>query len=232
MEAALRAGVQRVVHTSSIAAVGYTVGRGLSNEATGFNQWDVANDYILSKYMAELEALGFAARGLDVVAVNPAFPLGGDDRAPTPTGKLVADMLAGSLPFVVDGGVNVVAATDVAAGHLAAARRGVAGQRYILGGHNVTFKQLGQELGRLTGQRAPRLELPTTVAKAWGWANEQWSDKVSKKAPTATFKAVSYTAGRYVWFSSDKAERDLGYTRSPLAQALQASVDWFRRYPV
>ncbi len=232
MRAARAAGVRRVVHTSSTAAVGHRAGRDLSDEATQFNDWSVANDYILSKYMSELEALSHHRDGLEVVAVNPGFPLGSNDRSPTPTGKLVADLLTGRLPFIIEGGLNAVAVKDVAAGHLLAATHATPGQRYILGGHNITFRQLAEAIAAVTGGKPPRLALPTSMVKAWGWVNEKWAAGVSKAEPSATHKAASYMAGRYVWFSNAKARRDLGWSVSPLSEAVRASVEWFRHFPV
>ena len=228
MRAARRAGVQRVVHTSSIAAVGVLPGEGVADETTHFNDWEHADPYVLSKYISELEALRHNSSDLEVVAVNPAFPFGGDDRAPTPTGKLIVNALSGKMPFTVNGGFNAVYVGDVAEGHLLAAVRGTPGERYLLSGHNVTYDDFAAALAYQAGRKPPRMKVPTNVAKSWGWLAEQVADRITRKPPIATYRSVAYTAGRFLYFSCAKAQRELGYELTPLSEALRLALEWFQ----
>ncbi|MFT7581066.1 MAG: dihydroflavonol-4-reductase [Myxococcota bacterium] len=227
-EAARLAGVPRVVHTSSIAAVGYLPGRQLSDETVLYTDWDVGEGYVLSKYISEVEAFARADDDLDVVCVNPAFPFGADDLAPTPTGKQVRDVLTGQMPFVVDGGFNAVDVRDVAEGHLLAAMHGKSGQRYILGGDNVTLADFANLVAERAGRKAPRLKAPTALVKGVGWIAEQIADHVTRRPPRFTYASVAYLAGRHVWFSTAKAQRELGYRPRPIVEAIDRSIAWFR----
>ena len=227
MNAARRAGVKRVVHTSSIAAVGILPGKAVSDETTHFNDWNDSDPYVFSKYISELEALRHNGNGLEVVAVNPAFPFGADDRAPTPTGKLIVNALTGKTPFTLNGGFNAVFVGDVAEGHLLAAVKGTPGERYLLSGHNVTYDEFAHELADLAGRRAPSLTVPNPLAKGMGWLAEQVADNVTQKPPIATYRSIGYIAGRHLYFSSEKAQRELGYPVTPLRDALRPALDWF-----
>jgi dihydroflavonol-4-reductase len=227
MQAARNAGVKRVVHTSSIAAVGVISGRGVSDEETAFNDWNNPDPYVLSKYISEIEALAANGDGLEVVAVNPAFPFGANDLAPTPTGRLIINAMTGKMPFVIEGGFNAVYVGDVAEGHLLAAVRGKPGQRYLLSGHNVSYSEFGSKLAALLGRKAPKMHMPTKAAKAFGWMSEKMADHITHKQPVATYRSVSYTVGRYLYFSSEKAQKELGYELSSLEHALEKSVSWF-----
>jgi len=231
VEGARAAGVRRVVHTSSIAAIGHLPGRELADETTRFNDWELRDDYVLSKYISECEALARGGDGLDVVCVNPAFPFGDRDVGPTPTGRMIADALAGRLPFVIAGGFNAVDVRDVAEGHLLAARRGRPGERYILGGENVTFRDFGALVARRAGRRPPLLTLPTRAMLALGSVAGAIADHVTHAPPRFTRPSVAYLAGRYAWFSTAKAERDLGYSPRPIEHAIDASIAWFRGHP-
>jgi dihydroflavonol-4-reductase len=229
LQAARKAGVPLLIHTSSIAAVGVLPGEQVADETTPFNGWEIREDYIWSKYISELEVLQSTVDGLQAVAVNPAFPYGPGDRAPTPTGRIVRDAITGDLPFVVDGGFNAVDVRDVAQGHLLAARRGRPGQRYILGGHNLSYHRFNDEICRVLGRKPPRLRLPTEMAQAYGWLHERWADLVTHQPPPATRASAQYLVGRYLYFSTRKAEAELGYTVRPLAETVEASVRWFER---
>ena len=230
MQAAQRAGVRRVVHTSSIAAVGCLPGRTLADETTGFNDWDIADGYVLSKYISEQEALRFDGHGIEVVAANPSFPFGPHDIGPTPTGRLILAVMKGQLPFVVDGGLNAVDVRDVAEGHLLAAARGRPGERYILGGHNVVNSEFYGEAAELIGVRPPRLRVPPQLVRLVGSASDLVTERVLRRPPMLTRKSVDYTVGRYLWFSVDKARRELGYEPTPLRTAVADSVAWFRQH--
>ncbi|MCA9517210.1 MAG: NAD-dependent epimerase/dehydratase family protein [Myxococcales bacterium] len=230
MSAARDAGVPLVVHTSSIAAVGYLPGKEISDESVAFNDWDIGDGYVLSKYVSELEAMRFDGPDLQVVCVNPAFPFGADDTAPTPTGKTVLDILRGRQPAVVEGGFNAVDVRDVAVGHVLGALHGRSGQRYILGGENVTFADFGHRVAERAGVRGPRFTVPAEVMLAAGRVAEAVADHVTRKPPMFTYRGAAYLAGRYVWFSTAKAERELGYAPRPIDDAIAASVDFMRRH--
>jgi len=224
--AARHAKVARVVYTSSIAAIGLTRG-GLSDETTSINTFDVANPYILSKWQSERIALRFAEDGLPVIVVNPAFPFGPGDVAPTPTGKILLGLLRGSIPAVGPGGICAVDVDDVAAGHLLAETKGKVGERYILGNENVTFKELFETVGRVAGCKVPKLEAPAWVGSAIALGMELWADHVSHVEPQATYRSLRY-AQRNAFFSNAKAKRELGMPTRPLDETVRRAVDWFR----
>jgi len=170
LDAARRAGVERVVYTSTVATVAVPRPT-LPNEATASTIDEMIGHYKRSKWLAEQEAFRAAQQGLPVVIVNPTAPVGPGDWKPTPTGKVIVDFLAGKIPAYVDTGLNVVAVEDVAAGHLLAAERGKIGQRYILGGRNMTLKEILDVLAGVTGRPAPRVRMPHAVALAAGYAD-------------------------------------------------------------
>ena len=228
MRAAKAAGVRRVVHTSSIAAIGSRPGMELADEEVGFNDWAIADDYVLSKYVSELEALAFNGDELEVVSVNPAFPFGANDTGPTPTGKMVADSLAGRMPFVVEGGFNAVDVRDVAEGHLLGAMFGKPGRRYILGGHNVEYREFSAKVAAMAGTKPPRVVVPTPVIRGAGQVLGFVADHLTRKKPMMTGRSVAYLSGRWLWFSIERARTELGYAPRPLEEAIANSVAWFR----
>lgn len=228
MRAAKVAKIRRVVHTSSIAAIGSRPGMELADEEVGFNDWAIADDYVLSKYVSELEALAFDGEDLEVVSVNPAFPFGANDTGPTPTGKMVADTLAGRMPFVVEGGFNAVDVRDVAEGHLLGAMFGRPGRRYILGGHNVEYREFSARVAAIAHRKAPRLVVPTPIIRTAGKALGFIADHLTRKKPMMTDRSVAYLSGRWLWFSIERAKAELGYAPRPLDEAIASSVAWFR----
>ncbi len=228
--AARAAGVPRVVYTSSIAAVGTRPGRELSTEDDFFNDWDVANDYVLSKYIAELEAFDCISEGFEVVAVNPAFPFGSGDRAPTPTGKMAFDVVRGRLPVVVEGGICAADVRDVAEGHLLGAMRGRSGRRYILGGENIEFPELARRIAERAGRRPPIGTAPAKAFIGFGKVAEQLATHVLRRPPMFTEKGVAYAAGRWLWYDLTRAREELGYRPRPLDAAIERAVDWFGRW--
>jgi dihydroflavonol-4-reductase len=226
--AALARGVRRVVHTSSIAAVGIAPGEGGADEDTPFNSWDTADHYVLSKYMGELEALRFNQLGLPVVVVNPAFPYGANDIAPTPTGVLIQRYIAGQNPFVFRGGLNVVPVQDVARGHWLAALRGRPGQRYILGGHNLSYRDFADAVTDAAGVKRPRWEVPTAPFARVGKVLEWVSDHVTHRPPLMVDRSLRYSTERNLFFKIDKARRELGYEPGPYRPAIEEAVRWFK----
>ncbi|MBL8786636.1 MAG: SDR family oxidoreductase [Deltaproteobacteria bacterium] len=227
VQAARRAGVRRVVHTSSIAAVGLRPGHEVADEDDGFSDWG-GDDYVVSKYVSELEALAARHADLDVVVVNPAFPFGPNDSAPTPTGKMVLDTLRGRMPFVTTGGFCAVDVRDVAEGHLLAALRGQSGRRYILGAHNVSFGEFSAAVAEAAGRKPPRLVVPPEALIAAGRFAEAVATRLTRRPPMMTERSVRYLAGNWRYFSCERARRELGYSPRPLADAIRASVAWFR----
>jgi dihydroflavonol-4-reductase len=224
--AALEAGVSRVVHTSSIGAVGLAEDGGLADETTGFNYWSIANHYIRSKWLSERDALRFAAEGLPVVIVNPAFPFGPRDVGPTPTGRFIVEALDGRVPGYLGGGFNAVDVDDIAEAHVVAEERGRVGERYILGCHNVTYKEFFDAVTRVAGLPPIRWRLPTPLVLGAAWAAEKIGD-ATRREPFLTYGSMRYATHR-VWFDCSKAQRELGLARTPLADTIERAVAWFR----
>ena len=224
--AAKHAKVKRIVYTSSIAAVGLKAG-GEADETNPFNVFDVADPYILSKWQSERIALRFAEDGLPLVVVNPAFPFGPGDVAPTPTGRILIGLLREIVPAVGPGGICSIDVDDVAAGHLLAETKGRIGERYILGNENVTFKQLFEVVGRVSGCKVPKVPVPAWVGSSIALGMELWADHVSHKEPPATYRSLRY-AQKNAFFSNAKAKSDLGLPTRPLEETVRRAVDWFR----
>jgi dihydroflavonol-4-reductase len=224
--AAQHAKIPRVVYTSSIAAIGLVDG-GLADESTQFNLFDIANEYILTKWQSERIAMRFAEQGAPIVIVNPAFPFGTGDVAPTPTGKIILALLKGMIPGKGPGGFCTIDVDDCAAGHLLAEAKGRAGQRYILGNDNVTLNDFFAMVAREANVPAPRLPLPKSLGAYVALGMELWSDHVSHKEPPATYRSIRY-AQRNAFFSNVKAKRELGLPSRPLAETIRRAVQWFR----
>ena len=231
LEAARRQGVRRVVYTSSVATMGFTSGSGsdgnVADEQSAVAIADMIGHYKRSKFMAEEVAVGAARSGVDVVIVNPTTPIGERDIKPTPTGRIVLDFLKRKFPAYVETGLNLVDATECARGHIQALEKGRSGERYILGGENLTLKQILDRLAAITGLKSPTLKLPYVFAFATGVVDEMVTGRLLGREPRATIDAVRM--GRKMMFvSSAKAERELGWRTVPVDGALRRSVDWFR----
>lgn len=224
--AALAAGVGRVVYTSSIAAVGLRSDGIPSDESVEFNLFDIANEYLLTKMLSEKIALRFAKR-LPVVIVNPAFPFGPRDITPTPTGKIILSLIRGEVPGISPGGFCAIDVDDVAAGHVAAETRGRVGERYILGNHNVTFREFCELTAEVAGVKAPRVTVPRLLGRTLALGMELWSDYVTHEEPQTTRKAVAYLQ-RNAFFNAERARRELGLPRTPLATSVEKAVRYFR----
>src|SRR6267378_1118547 len=223
--------VRRVVYTSSVATMGFTSGSGsdgnVADEQSAVAIADMIGHYNRSKFMAEEVAVGAARSGVDVVIVNPTTPIGERDIKPTPTGRIVLDFLKRKFPAYVETGLNLVDATECARGHVQALEKGRAGERYILGGENLTLKQILDRLAAITGLKSPTLRLPYAFAFAAGVVDEMVTGRLLGREPRATIDAVRM--GRKMMFvSSAKAERELGWRTVPVDGALRRSVDWFR----
>ena len=224
--AAQAAGVGRVVYTSSIAAVGLHADGRPSDETVAWNLQDIADEYILTKHLSERIALAFA-RVLPVVVVNPAFPFGPGDLAPTPTGKIILGLLRGEVPGTGPGGFCAVDVDDVAQAHVAAETRGRVGERYLLGNHNVGFADFAALVAEVSGVAPPRLHVPGVVALGVARGMEIWSARVSHREPQGTVKAIEYLQ-RFASFDPAKARRELGFPCTPLRTSVERAVEFFR----
>jgi dihydroflavonol-4-reductase len=229
LEAARRQGVRRVVYTSSVATMGFLSNGGgnLADERSPVSLAQMIGHYKRSKFMAEQAALEAARAGQEVVVVNPTTPVGERDIKPTPSGRIVVDFLKRKFPAYVDTGLNLVDATECARGHIQALEKGKPGERYILGGENLTLKEILDRLGAITGLPSPKVKLPYVFALATGVVDEMVTGRLLGREPRATIDAVRM--GRKMMFvSSAKAERDLGWRTVPVEGALRRAVEWFR----
>src|ERR1700722_15862990 len=199
----------------------------LTDEDSPVSIADMIGHYKRSKFMAERAAVEAAQSGVDVVIVNPTTPIGERDVKPTPTGRIVLDFLKRKFPAFVETGLNLVDATECARGHVQALEKGRTGERYILGGENLTLKQILDRLGEITGLKSPTVKLPYFFALATGVLDEMVTGRLLGREPRATIDAVGM--GRKMMFvRSAKAERELGWRSVPVDAALRRSVDWFR----
>jgi dihydroflavonol-4-reductase len=227
MRAAQRAGAERIVHCSSVAALGHTADGSPADEATPVDKAGLISTYKRSKYQAEQAVLELVrAESLPVVVVNPAAPVGPRDIKPTPTGKMIMDAANGRMPAYLDTGLNVVHVDDVAEGHVLALERGRIGERYILGGENLDLKDLLTLVAQVAGRRPPAIRL----REAWLWpvaAGMEAFARLTGIAPMMT-RDVLKMARWKMFFSSDKAIAELGYAPRPARQAVEDAVTWFR----
>ena len=232
-EAARRQGVRRVVYTSSVATMGFASNgapneRGnLADERSPVSLAHMIGHYKRSKFMAEQAALEAARSGQDVVVVNPTTPVGERDIKPTPSGRIVVDFLKRKFPAYVETGLNLVDATECARGHIQALEKGKSGERYILGGENLTLKQILDRLGAIAGLPSPKVKLPYVFAFATGVVDEMVTGRLLGREPRATIDAVRM-GKKMMFVSSAKAERDLGWRTLPVDGALRRAVEWFR----
>jgi dihydroflavonol-4-reductase len=227
LEAARESKVRRVVYTSSVATMGFQSNGHLANEESPVSLANMIGPYKRSKYMAEELAIRAGKSGMDVVVVNPTTPVGERDIKPTPTGRIVVDFLKKKFPAYVDTGLNLVDVAECAQGHIAALEKGRSGERYILGGENLTLKQILDRLADITGLPSPKIKVPYVVALATGVVDQVVTGYIRNREPRATIDAVRM--GRKKMFvSSGKAEHDLGWKTVPVDAALRRAVEWFR----
>ena len=227
LKAALQNGVRRVVYTSSVATMGFSSNGHVADENSPVSLENMIGPYKRSKFLAEEVAIEAGHSGMDVVVVNPSTPVGERDIKPTPTGRIILDFLKKKFPAYVDTGLNLVDVTECAHGHVAALEKGRTGERYILGGENLTLKQILDELAAITGLPSPKVRVPYVVALATGVVDEILTGRILKREPRATIDAVRM--GRKKMFvSSNKAARELGWKIVPVDNALRCAVEWFR----
>ncbi len=227
LDAARKNSVRRVVYTSSVATMGFTSNGQLADESSPVSLDNMIGPYKRSKFMAEQIAVEAAHAGQDVVIVNPTTPIGERDIKPTPTGRIVVDFLKKRFPAYVDTGLNLVDVQVCAHGHIAAFEKGRSGERYILGGENLTLKQILDKLAAITGLPSPSIRVPYFMALATGVVDEIITGRIRGREPRATIDAVRM--GRKKMFvTSSKAERELGWGIVPVDDALSRAAEWFR----
>jgi dihydroflavonol-4-reductase len=226
MEEALRAGVERIVYTSSVATIELRAGAP-ADESRPLAEDRAIGVYKKSKVIAERMVEDMAKNaGLPVVIVNPSTPIGPRDVRPTPTGRIIVEAARGLMPGFVDTGLNLVHVDDVAAGHLAALRRGTIGERYILGGENVLLRIMLAEIARIVGRRPPRIRLPFAAVYPFAVATELWSG-VSGREPFVTREGLRM-ARQHMFFQDAKARRELAYRSRPYQEGIADAIAWFR----
>ncbi len=220
-------GVKRIVYCSSVATMGFDKHGSVVDEKTPVGIEQMIGHYKRSKFIAEQVAIEAGRKGDDVITVNPSTPVGEQDVKPTPTGRIIVDFLKKKFPAYVDTGLNVVDVRAVARGHVLAYEKGKTGERYILGGENLTLKQILDKLAKITGLPSPTIKLPYFFALATGVVDQTFTGKLRAKEPRVTIDAVRM-GRKKMWVSSSKAVRELGYKVVPVDDALRRACDWFR----
>lgn len=228
LEAAAAAGVQRAVYTSSVATLGRSTDGAPADETTAATVDDMIGAYKRSKFLAEEEARRCGRDlSLEIVIVNPSAPVGPRDSRPTPTGRMIRDAAAGMFPVFVRTGLNIVHVDDVAAGHLLAFEKGRPGERYVLGGENMTLEGILAEIARLKGRKPPRWAIPPRTLLPLAHASEVWARlRRAREEPLLTVDGLRF-AEHTMYFSSARASRELGYAPRPAAEAIRDAVRWF-----
>jgi dihydroflavonol-4-reductase len=227
LEAARKNQVRRIVCTSSVATIGFRQDGQPANEDSPVSLADMIGHYKRSKFMAEQVAMEAGRNDMHVVTVNPTTPVGEQDVKPTPTGRIVVDFLKRKFPAYVETGLNLVDVRECARGHVAALEKGRSGERYILGGEDLTLKQILDKLAAITGLPSPSLKLPYVVAFAAGIVDEAVTGMILRREPRATVDTVRM-GKKKMFASSAKAERELGWKIVPVEDALRRAVEWFR----
>jgi dihydroflavonol-4-reductase len=220
-------GVPRVVYTSSVATMGFLSNGRPCDEATPVSLDNMIGHYKRSKYLAEQEAIAAARAGQQVIILNPTTPIGSGDIKPTPTGRIILDFLKRKFPAYMDTGLNLVDVIEVARTHVKALTAGQPGERYILGGENLTLKQLLDKMSAITGLPSPSVRVPHSVAMMFAVWDQTFTGKLLGREPRATVEAVRM-GKKMMFVSSAKAERDLEFHVIPVYAALRSAIDWFR----
>ncbi len=227
LSACCEAGVDKVVYTSTVGAIGMRKDGLPADEDTPVKLDDMIGHYKRSKFMAEQVALEFAAEGLPVIIVNPTTPVGAGDIKPTPTGRIILEFIKGRMPAYVDTGLNIVGVEDVALGHLLAETKGRVGERYILGGENWTLEEILEGLAQICNRRTPRFRIPWLLALVAGCMENFVMGSILRREPMIPLEGVRM-ARHKMYISSEKARKDLGYNPGPAEKALRDAVDYFR----
>ena len=224
---AREAKVRRVVYTSSVATMHFRTDGIVVNEDTPVSLADMVGHYKRSKFMAERQAIAAAQDGQQVIILNPTTPIGPNDAKPTPTGRIFVDFLNRKFPAYVDTGLNLVDVAEVARTHVDALTKGKPGRRYILGGENLTLKQILDKMSAITGIPSPTTKIPFAVAATYAFFEELITGRLRGKEPRATLEEVRM--GRKKMFaSSARAQQELGFRIVPVYPAMRAAIEWFR----
>jgi dihydroflavonol-4-reductase len=224
---AREAGVKRFVYTSSVATMHFRTDGIVINEDTPVSLKDMVGHYKRSKFLAEQEAIKAAQSGQQVVILNPTTPIGPNDRKPTPTGRIFVDFLNKKFPAYVDTGLNLVDVTEVARAHVLALTKGTPGRRYILGGENLTLKQILDKMSAITGIPSPTVKIPFAVAATYAFFEELITGRIRGREPRATLEEVRM-GRKKMYASSARAQQELGFRILPVYPAMRAAIDWFR----
>ena len=232
MRAALATGVERIVYTSSVATLGLNRDGSPANEDTPVGLDDMIGHYKRSKFLAEraVDEL-VSTESLPAVIVNPSTPIGPRDVKPTPTGRIVRDAALGRMPAYVDTGLNIAHVDDVARGHLLAFEKGTIGRRYILGGDNLSLREMLATIAEQCGRQKLLVKLPRRAIYPIAWISELWAHITNGPAPQATVDGLRMAAKK-MYFDSERAERELGYTCRPARIAIEDALNWFRHHGV
>jgi dihydroflavonol-4-reductase len=225
LQAALDAGVQKVVYTSTNNTMG-AHGPIPADENAEFNHWKTGDNYSISKYLAETEAKSFIAKGLPIVIVNPTLVIGTNDVKPTPSGQMIIDVATGKMPGYIEGGTNVIDVEDVARGHILAAKKGRVGERYLLGNENITVSDYFKLIADIAGVKPPTVKIPYYLAVALGYVFELGAS-ITKKPPVVTASEVRI-GKKQEYFDSSKAVKELGLPQTPINVAINKAINWFR----
>ncbi len=226
---ARKAAVPRVVYTSSVATMHFHTDGTVADEDTPVSLGDMVGHYKRSKFLAEQQALAAAQAGQQVVILNPTTPIGPNDAKPTPTGRIFVDFLNGKFPAYMDTGLNLVDVAEVARTHVDALTRGQPGRRYILGGENLTLKQILDRMSAITGLPAPTVRIPFAAAAVYAFCEEWITGRIRGREPRATLEEVRM--GRKKMFaSSARAQQELGFRVVPVEPAMRAAIEWFRAH--
>lgn len=222
-------GVPRCVYTSSVATMGFKSDGTIVDETTPVSIADMIGHYKRSKFLAEQAAIEAARAGQQVIILNPTTPIGPQDVKPTPTGRIIVDFLNRKFPAYVDTGLNLVDVAAVARAHCAALDKGRPGERYILGGENLTLKQILDKMSAITGLPSPTMRVPHAVAMSFAFFDETITGRIRGREPRATVEAVRM-GKKKMFASSAKAQRELGFQVLPVYEALRSAIDWFRAH--
>jgi dihydroflavonol-4-reductase len=226
---ARQAGIRRVVYTSSVATMGFRSDGLIVNEDTPVSLEKMVGHYKRSKFLAELEAIAAAKAGQQVIILNPTTPIGSHDSKPTPTGRIFVDFLNRKFPAYVDTGLNLVDVEEVARTHAAALETGTPGRRYILGGENLTLKQILDKMSAITGIASPTVKIPFAIAATYAFFEENITGRLLSKEPRATLEEVRM-GRKKMYASSARAQQELGFRVAPVYPAMRFAIEWFRAH--
>ena len=226
---AREAGVPRFVYTSSVATMHFRTDGIVINEDTPVSLADMVGHYKRSKFMAEQEAIQAAQAGQNVIILNPTTPIGPGDSKPTPTGRIFVDFLNGKFPAYMDTGLNLVDVAEVARAHVSALTMGQSGHRYILGGENLTLKQILDKMSAITGIPSPSVKIPFAVAATYAFFEEWITGRIRGKEPRATLEEVRM-GRKKMYASSAHAQQELGYRIQPVYPAMRSAIEWFKAH--